>query len=145
MQLFSSMLVVAVLFSQAAQKPKLTVNMTGYTSGISKPETVLISDMATWRKVWSRHTARVIDPKPPCPLVDFSKHRIIAAFAGNKPTGGYAVKFEPPTESAQTVTYQAIVTAPPPDGIVSQMVTQPFAIMTVNKTGKKIKVAFAQD
>lgn len=63
---------------------------------------------------------------PPEPEMDFSKAAVVAAFAGEKRTGGYSVAIK---NAGEKVSVEVI--APPKDAFVTQALTYPFQIALV--------------
>ena len=64
---------------------------------------------------------------PPEGEVDFTQSAVVAAFAGEKRTGGYAVKIEQ-TGAAVSVTEKS----PPADAITTDALTYPFQVAVVS-------------
>lgn len=63
----------------------------------------------------------------PNQAIDFDRTAIVAAFAGEKNTGGYSLEI---AESAGAVSIKT--GAPPPDAMVMQVITAPYKIVLVN-------------
>jgi hypothetical protein len=107
----------------------------GAGSGISTAQERVVRDAEEWRRLWQVHQAGVV-PERRLPVVDFSSEMCFAIFAGERPTGGYAVVVEQVVESASGIEVSYRVTGPPPDAIVPQVLTAPFQIIAVaNRTG----------
>jgi hypothetical protein len=68
---------------------------------------------------------------PPAPAVDFSKQNVIAVFAGTKPTGGYAIKIEKVTDTADARVISIVMTEPSKNCVTSDVVTSPFEVVAV--------------
>ena len=62
----------------------------------------------------------------PTEKIDFSKTAVVAAFAGEKNMGGYSVNIE---QNADKISVK--VAAPPKGGMVTQVITAPFAVALV--------------
>ncbi|MEZ5429263.1 MAG: protease complex subunit PrcB family protein [Pyrinomonadaceae bacterium] len=69
---------------------------------------------------------KMVEGLPSASALDFKKTAVIAAFAGEKPTGGYSVEI---TGSAGK--YAAGVKSPPPDAMVTEALTMPFRVVAV--------------
>ncbi|MES2258688.1 MAG: protease complex subunit PrcB family protein [Pseudomonadota bacterium] len=57
-------------------------------SGITRAQTVVIKDAASWAELWQRHSG-----KAPLPAVDFGKSMVVGIFSGEKPGGCYDSEF----------------------------------------------------
>jgi hypothetical protein len=120
-------------------EPPVTVSFAtveqGTASGIRSPKLVVVRTEKEWTELWAAHTASV-SPAPTAAPVDFSQDMIVAAFAGEKPTGGSRIQIER-LETQQRnkvliVTYQQ--TDPTPGTAAIQMLTQPFHIVKAKKS-----------
>ncbi|MGD2215554.1 MAG: protease complex subunit PrcB family protein, partial [Gemmatimonadales bacterium] len=67
--------------------------LTEATSGISSRRRSVIRTADEWNVFWDELTQNR-DPKPEAPALDFSRHMVIAAGMGGRPTGGYAITIE---------------------------------------------------
>lgn len=102
----------------------------GTRSGVGTPQEVVVRSPAEWEQLWRAHQS-VVSPQRPLPAADFSKDFVVAIFAGQQPTGGFAVAVEQVTASASGIEVSYRVTAPPPGAIVPQALTSPFQIIAV--------------
>jgi hypothetical protein len=116
----------------AGQPRPLSVRVldSGSRSGINSPEERVVQGPDEWQRLWQAHQAGAV-PQRPLPAVDFSRELSIAIFAGQRPTGGFAVAVEQVTESPSGIEVSYRVTPPPPGAIVSQALTSPFQIIAV--------------
>jgi hypothetical protein len=99
----------------------------GNHSGIRERQFLVISSRAKWDDLWRSHSSLNL-PKQELPAVDFESESVLALFSGEKRTGGYAievVKVEDDPATAQLKVFYR-ETAPPPNAIVTQGLTQPF-------------------
>jgi hypothetical protein len=107
---------------------------TGQFSGISEAVERVIETDAEWRAFWKRHVSNV-NPAPATPAVDFSQSQVIAVFAGEKPSGGYAVSLSGPENSSwegrPSRVFHYRVRHPAPGSGAAAALTQPFAIRVV--------------
>lgn len=69
----------------------------------------------------------LINNLPPASEIDFRQQAVIAAFAGTKNTGGYAVEIK---KSGEKVSIS--VNSPPPGAIVTEALTAPYKIAVVS-------------
>ena len=87
-----------------------------------------IASPAEWLDLWQQHSSDEIPP-PPVPEVDFTQYRVIAVFAGEKPTGGYSVEII----SVETTNSLLVITVkyrqPGAEDIVTEAMTHPYHII----------------
>ena len=66
------------------------------------------------------------------PQVDFAADSVVILLAGSRRTGGYSVDVRGARLEGRTLVIDAAVKGPPPDAIVTQAFTSPFAVIAVN-------------
>ena len=125
----------------AGQPRPLSVRVldSGSRSGVTTPQESVIRGPEEWQRLWQAHQVGAA-PQRPLPAVDFSRELSIAIFAGQRPTGGFAVGVEQVTESASGIEVSYRVTAPPPGAIVSQALTSPFQIIAVPSRTASVRI-----
>ena len=109
-------------------------------SGVREPLQVVVRSPEQWKTLWNKHVAP--DPiSPPVPAVDFTNNIVAAVFSGEKPTGGYAVEIiaAEKSDGALLIYYREM--SPRPGTIVTQVLTQPFHMVTV-AGGNNLQAAF---
>lgn len=108
----------------------------GTHSGYQSANQMVIDRPEQWADLWYQHTAGS-EPPPPVPQVDFTRHSVVAVFAGEKPTGGYSVEIlgvetkdfqigNPPSLVIQ-VEYRQ----PQPGDFVTDAITQPHHMIRI--------------
>src|SRR6185503_2511576 len=65
------------------------------------------------------------------PAVDFATESVVFLLAGSKPTGGWSVEARGAKVEGETLVIDAVIKPPPPDAIVTQAFTSPYAVITV--------------
>ena len=100
----------------------------GSRSGVTTQQESVARTPEEWQRLWQAHQP---GGARPLPALDFSREMAIAIFAGQRPTGGFAVAVEQVTESASGIEVVYRVTPPPPGSMVSQALTSPFQIIAV--------------
>ena len=120
--------VAAMIVMAALQplRPPLRAIDRGPRSQVSSERLVAVRDEAEWSRLWSAHA-----PERPRPPVDFSTEMVVGVFAGTRPTPGYGVEIAGWREAAGIVVVAYRETAPPRDAIAAQVLTSPFAIVTI--------------
>lgn len=102
----------------------------GYRSGVRAPMQIVVRSQNEWSALWRQHA--VSDPSSrPAPAVDFDKEVIVALFLGEKPTGGYDVQISRAEQTQDGLTIYYREKTPPPGGMVTQALTQPFHIVRI--------------
>lgn len=93
----------------------------GANSQVEDPFIFTIRSAETYAQL-----SNLIENLPPASAVDFGNTAIVAAFAGTKNTGGYSVNI---VNSAGKIAIASA--APPPDAMVTQALTTPYAVAVV--------------
>ena len=89
------------------------------------------SDGLSQRQVVVAPSADALSEATGAPVPDAGEGTYLAAFWGEKPTGGYTVEIlSARMEGARTIV-QLALGKPPPDAMVSQALTQPYAAAVV--------------
>ncbi len=109
--------------------------------GYEKPAELLIGDEQEWARVWKTVESGTI-PTPPVPAMDFATTRLIAVFAGDKPTGGFDVRIDQITKGSDGKTLQVIVKekVPAEGAMVTQAFTSPYEIVKIEAGDYTINV-----
>ena len=110
----------------------------GVTSGVADSGLHVLRDQAALDALWRQHT-RLQLPTPPAPEVDFGVSMVVAAFAGQKPSGGYSIRIDGVTAVAETpgmasqVVVRTLEGVPAADAAVTMMTTSPFHMVCVQR------------
>ena len=129
---------------------KLQMNFTnidrGDSSGYPLTSQMVICNQEQWEQVWQAHTSELIPP-PSLPKIDFDCDQVIAVFAGEKQTSGYAVEIVGvETRTTGKGGYPLLVLKirySRPGAIVQDIVTRPYHIIKVPRVDA-IEVAVEQ-
>lgn len=111
--------------------PFFTVDQ-GFYSGITSELTTVVRDEEAWLALWSKHTGMMLPATTLPPAVDFSRDMVIGIFAGQKPSGGFAININSITGSADgqiSVDYSSAV--PGAGCVVTMALTSPYQIVTL--------------
>jgi hypothetical protein len=84
-------------------------------------------------KTWKLVAGNQI-PLPAAPKIDFNKSRTVTVFLGQRPTGGYSIRYKSATLENNTLNLVMETTAPSPDRMVSQVITSPYVILEIKNT-----------
>ncbi len=112
----------------------------GTHSGITQSQRRVIKNAKELEQLWREVHSKAL-PMPALPKVDFGKNMVLAAFMGEKRTGGYAIQITKVVARNGEVVVFIKETTPPPDAIVTQTLTQPFHIVVVPKAKGTVRFA----
>jgi uncharacterized membrane protein len=87
----------------------------------------VIRDASAWQALWSAHAG----PGAQCPDVDFATRMVVVAFAGERPTPGYAIEIAGVRRESSSLTVIVNEVAPPRGAVAAQIIVTPFHIATL--------------
>lgn len=99
-------------------------------SGIQTQEFFTVLNLAEYNQLMTRlspHSESKID----LPDVDFTKEMVIAAFAGQKSTGGYSIEIKKITKTGKKLFVQIEMTNPGRSCLNTQALTSPYHIVAI--------------
>jgi len=105
----------------------------GHSSGLREEIAEVYRTQEEYETFWARHSS---DDAPP---VDFSTRMVAAVFMGEQVTGGFSVEVtsvEDKEDGGRIVNFATQV--PPPGALLSQVLTQPYHIVSVGATDKHV-------
>jgi hypothetical protein len=111
-------------------KEALPMEWKGQYGGGTTPRAVVIQEPGRWRLLWKELGQEE-------PAVDFTVNFALAVFLGQRTSGGYTVDFLEPKEKddALVLPYRE----KQPEGFVTQVLSEPYAIRLYPKTTLKIR------
>ncbi len=137
--LFLLPLVFMLVFGGTPQE-KDTVDHSVLESGdnaaldYQKPTVEVLSDMKEYTSFYTRlHSGRV--PRPQAPQVDFSAVRAVFISFGKQHTAGYRIELLEVYIRGEILVVQAMINSPLKDSTQAQVVTHPYLLVIVPKTG----------
>ena len=104
------------------------VNLKVYLCGIKTKRYSAINTQAELETLW-----RSAFPGVQIPEIDFTKQTVLAAFLGEKPSGGYEVTITGVKTEADKAVVSVTEKQPPAGAAAAAVMTQPFHIITVDK------------
>ena len=114
--------------SLAATVVSFTEIAKGSQSVVERRVNYLITSSGQFDELWKMVTATGTPPK-----IDFKTHSIIAVFAGQKPTAGYAIAVAKIEDASARMV--SITLAKPSDScILAQSITTPYQLISVPTT-----------
>lgn len=109
-------------------------------SGITKADTVIVKDAASWSALWAQHKRNTV-PALPEPVVDFNKFMVVAVFAGSKPNGCYSTTLSNLYRSGRVINVTRIDRLPAPGAVCPQVVTAPAHLIMIERSDDPVEVA----
>jgi hypothetical protein len=88
---------------------------------------------ADFLKTWKLVAGNQI-PLPTAPKIDFSKSRMVTVFLGQRPTGGYSIRYKSATLEGNVLNLVMETISPSPDRMVTQVITSPFVMLEIKNT-----------
>lgn len=120
--------VVAQLEAMAAGVRTIQItSLSQRSSNLQTSGTRTVTTAEAFTELWRQHTGSLDAP----PTVDFGQQTVLAAFAGEKPTGGYSTVITAVTLLDKTLTVRYKVNAPAPGTPVTQIITYPAHIVSI--------------
>lgn len=99
-----------------------------------KPTVVVLSDKAKYTSFYTRlHSGRV--PRPEAPQVDFSAGRTVFFSFGKQTSAGYRIELLDVYIRGDVLVLEAMITIPLKDSMQAQVVTHPYLLVFVPKSG----------
>jgi uncharacterized membrane protein len=108
----------------------------GDASRIVERRRSLVRSADEWRTLWALHAG----PDSAAPAVDFDTRVVAAAFAGEKPTSGYAIEIGA-RGNHDGVWLATSERAPSPGAITAQILTVPFHIVSLPRPAGEVRWA----
>lgn len=93
---------------------------------VSKRKNYAIYSKEEYEKIW-----KLTGNTNTMPVVDFKKGYVIAVFAGERPTGGYAISVEKVSDTGNERHVTVLVEKPGEGCVTTQAITSPYQIIRV--------------
>jgi uncharacterized membrane protein len=112
----------------------LTTIAQGDASRVLEPRRIVARTDDEWRALWAIHAG----PDADTPALDMARVIVAAAFAGEKPSAGYALEIARADTTAGGVDLVVLERQPGPGAAFAQIITSPFHIVAVPKGGGEV-------
>ena len=99
-------------------------------SRIAEPRFLIARDHANFVQLWKEHNGSIEQ----LPEVDFNSEMVIAAFMGERNTGGYAVTIEEVVQEGDQLKIYYSEAEPPEGSMTIQIMTAPSHLIAVPRT-----------
>jgi len=113
----------------------LTTIARGDSSGVLDSGRVVVHDAAAWHALWSAHAGASAPP----PAVDFSTTMVVAAFAGERPSAGYAIEIVGARQESASLAVMVKEAQPSRGAVAAQMIVTPFHIATLPRYDGEVR------
>lgn len=110
----------------------------GANGAMLEKKQVLISDEDAWKTLWENTHANK-SPMPPLPKVDWNNYRLVAAFMGQRPSGGYTVSIENVEIKGKYAELTVVHGKPGASCFVPMVLSQPYTIAKIKGKFREIK------
>lgn len=101
-----------------------------YASSRSGPTAILVTSESDYRARWSE-----LIGQGEAPAADFANGVVVFLLAGQRNTGGWSVEPKSVAIEGDTAVIDAEIRGPAPDMIVTQALTYPYAVVSINSRG----------
>jgi len=101
----------------------------GTQSSVRARKNYLITSQDELRELW-----KLVDVQGPPPTVDFSKQSVIAVFAGEQPTAGYAIAVRRVGDSDATRVVSVEIASPSTTCLLTGAPTKPYQVVKLPAT-----------
>jgi hypothetical protein len=134
---------VMALSKKPVESPvEFTVVLEGRHSLIDTAAVMLIDNAEDWTNIW--HLAQgQIEPMPPVAEIDFQHDMILAAFMGQKNSGGYRIEIAEITLIDKILTVK-INNYSADGGMMLTVLTSPYQIVSIPKGDYRLKVEYSE-
>jgi PrcB C-terminal len=106
-------------------------------SGIETPQRLVIHDDSAYAALWAKLGGGER------PAVDFQSEIVVAAAAGSKPTGGYAITIGRAIRQQDSLLVEVVMNSPSPDCRTAQALSQPAQVVAIQSLKAK-RVTFLE-
>lgn len=117
--------------AHAKKKAEKPMEWKGQHGGQLDPGTQVAADASSWTRLW-------LSLGQDAPELDFKKYFAVAAFTGEKPTGGYTIEFVEATPKGPDLVVRYRVSEP--TGFTTQAVAQPWKVRAYPRVKGKVFV-----
>lgn len=101
------------------------------------PKLLLIQSQPQLDQLWNMYVSGTVISPSPAPQIDFRANFVLAAFAGQKNTGGYSFSITGLNTNAQSgtsdIAVYATLNGPDPETFVTQALTSPYHVVQVKR------------
>ncbi|MBL8863845.1 MAG: protease complex subunit PrcB family protein [Planctomycetes bacterium] len=135
---FAALLIAACRSAPSGSEGFRTI-ASGYHTGIQAAGLRVARTPAEWSALWRDHTSQVI-PRPPAPVIDFTRELVVCVTAGEKPSGGYGIEVVEARFDGTAMVIATRETRPAEDAIVPLVLTRPYHMVAAPFTDAQFRL-----
>jgi uncharacterized membrane protein len=113
----------------------ITTIAKGDGSGIVRPGRTIVRDPAEWHALWAAHAG----PAVQAPDVDFARDKVVADFAGERPSAGYEIAIADVRDGSAPLTVVVNENAPRRGTVAAQVMVSPFHIVRLPRREGEVR------
>ena len=117
---------------ETEEKIEIKKEWKGSRCGYVEPSKSVISTEDQWMKTWDKMFHHLL-PKPELPKIDFDSEMILAAFMGQRRTGGYVIRIKRIIKTDKDIVAYIEEKEPDPESLRTQALTQPYHVGVIKK------------
>jgi len=117
---------------ETEEKIKINKEWKGSRCGYVEPSKSVISTEDQWKEIWDK-MFRYLLPEPELPKIDFEKEMILAAFMGERRTGGYEIRIKRVRKTDKEIIAYIEERKPDPESFRTMALTQPYHVVVIKK------------
>lgn len=87
----------------------------------------------------------LVVPAEPIRSPNFNREMAVGVFLGWRPSAGFRFRVTSVTKTGDVLEIQALETTPPSQCVVAQVLTQPFEIVALPRTGSRVRVTVTRE
>jgi hypothetical protein len=110
-------------------------------AAFSEPQFEVISSQQRLLALHRQLFAGRLPPSAP-PAVDFSRALVLFVATAQKPSSGHRIELFPPERQGETLILRLAFHHPPPENVAATVLTQPYALLRVERTAGLRAVRF---
>lgn len=113
----------------------------GFNNDINERQTRVIRTAGEWSDLWTE----MFPTEMIASAIDFDNKILIAAFQGEKPTGGYSIEIVKIEEKDNKIIVNVVENEPGSNCITTQAFTSPYHIVELDKTSKLVEFSYSKE
>ena len=117
---------------ETEEKIEIRKEWKGSRCGYVEPSQSVISTEGQWTKTWDKMFHHLLS-KPELPKIDFDSEMILAAFMGERRTGGYVIRIKRIIKTDKDIVAYIEEKEPDPESLRTQALTQPYHVVVIKK------------
>ena len=117
---------------ETEEKIKIKKEWKGSRCGYVEPSKSVISTEEQWKEIWDK-MFRYLLTQQELPKIDFDTEMILAAFMGERRTGGYEIRIKRIMKTDKEIVAYIEEREPDPESFRTMALTQPYHVVVIKK------------